>query len=436
MPRQITPGCLLMLFLLGGSTFAAEAWNQWRGPTGQGVSEAKGVPTTWNETENIEWKTELPGRGWSSPLIVDGKVWMTTAVDKLASPEETERRRKASSNPQPLRISESVSLRVLCVDLNTGHLLKNIEVLNQDQPQEIFHENSYASPTPVMENGRLYCHYGPYGIACFDTATDKVLWTNRSLVVKHENGCGSSPTLWKNLLIIHCDGIDQQYITALDKLTGDEVWKTSRTGELNPNPQLQKSYATSLVLDVDGREQVISPAADWVYGYEPDSGRELWKLKYDVLGFSNSARPVAADELLYICTGFMKAELLAMEVKGGGATIKWRHKKQVPNVACPVLVDGKLFFASDAGVASCLDAKSGDVLWTERIGNRFWASPIYANGHVYFFDTNGQTAVVKASSEFELVSKNKLDGRIYSSAAPMDGSLILRTDTAVYRMKN
>ena len=308
----------------------ADRWTQWRGPTGQGISEAADVPVKWSESDNVAWKTELPGRGWSSPLIADGQVWVTTATDKLASPEDQERRRKASTNPMPLRISESVSLRAICLDLESGEVLQNIEVLKQKEPQEIFHENSYASPTPIIEHGRLYCYYGPYGIGCVDVATGEVLWRNRALVVKYENGAGSSPILWKNLLIIHCDGTDQQYIVALDKLTGEEVWRTTRSGELNPNVQLQKSYATPLVVDVGGQPQVISPAADWLYGYEPATGRELWKMKYGALGFSNSARPVAAGGMLYICTGFMKAELLAVEVGDSSASVTWRHAKQVP----------------------------------------------------------------------------------------------------------
>ena len=309
---------------------------------------------------------KIPGHGWSSPVVENGQVWVTTAIDKLASPEDAERRRKASTNSQPLRVSESVSLRAVGLDLQTGEIIRDIEVLSQQNPQMIHIDNSYATPTPIIENGRLYCHYGPCGIACLDVDSGEVLWRNQTLDVAHENGPGSSPILWKDLLIIHCDGIDQQYIVALDKQTGDEVWKTARTGRLNDNPQLRKSYATSLVVDINGQPQIVSPAADWIYGYDPATGRELWKMNYGTLGFSNAARPVTGNGLIFICTGYMKSQILALKVdeKNGTPkpTVVWRYKEQVPNVSCPLLVGNEIYFASDAGIASCVDSETGSCI--------------------------------------------------------------------------
>ena len=275
------------------------------------------------------------------------------------------------------------------------------------------------------------------GCACLDISTGEVVWRQLDLEVAHENGAGSSPVLWGDFLFIHCDGIDTQYIVALDKDSGEIAWKTPRTGKLHPNIQLHKSYATPLVTNVGGKAVLVSPAADWLYGYEPSTGKELWKLKYGAIGFSNSARPVFGHGLLYVCTGFMKSQLLAIEYNGAeDPSITWRHSKQVPAVACPVLVGDELYFASDNGVATCLDAKTGEVHWTKRIGKRFWASPVHCEGRIYYFDRGGATTVVAASKDYQHISDNELDGSLFSSAAVVDGNLVLRTDKAVYSIQN
>ncbi|MDA1015570.1 MAG: PQQ-binding-like beta-propeller repeat protein [Planctomycetota bacterium] len=418
---------------------AADRFPEWRGANGQGHADATNLPVSWSETENVGWKVKVPGNGWSTPVIDAGRVWLTTAIDKPASEADAERRRKASSNSQPLTISESISLRAVGIDLKTGEILHDVELLNESTPQEIHAQNTYATPSPIIEDGRLYCHFGTYGMACLDTATGKVLWRNQTLRVKHENGPGSSPILWKDLLIVHCDGIDVQYIVALDKKTGKQAWKTVRTGGLRPDVQLRKSYATSLVVDVDGRPQVVSPAADWLYGYDPESGRELWKLNYGMLGFSNAARPIAGHGLIYASTGYMKAQLLAIRLDKSAdstqPTIAWKYSKQVPNVACPLLVGGEIYFASDGGVATCIDARTGDTHWTERIGKRFWASPLYADGRIHFFERDGETTVIEPGKTFRKLAVNKLGGTLYATAAAVDGALILRTSQALYCLK-
>lgn len=284
--------CLIAAFILSTDSMrAADRWPEWRGETGQGISQAKNLPVHWSEGTGVVWKTNVPGRGWSTPVIENRRIWLTTAHDEPASEEEAERRRKTTTNSQPLIISKFVSLRAVCVDLDSGTLLRDIEVLSEQDPDFIHRENTYATPSPVLENGHLYCHYGSCGIACLDTESGKVLWTNRNLRVKHENGPGSSPVLWQDQLFIHCDGIDEQYVVALNKDTGEINWKTKRSGKLNDNPQLKKSYATPLVTEVNGELQLVSPGADWVYGYDLDNGKELWRLNYGELGFSNARGP-------------------------------------------------------------------------------------------------------------------------------------------------
>ena len=217
---------------------AGDQWPEWRGPGGQGYAQVRDLPVSWSETEHVAWKVVVPGRGWSTPVIENGRVWVTTGIDTPASKADAERRRKTSTNAQPLTISESVSLRAVGLDLKTGEVLHDIEVISQRDPQMIHQQNTYATPTPIIENGRLYCHYGPYGMACLDVETQKVLWRNQALDVKHENGPGSSPVLWGDHLIVHCDGIDQQYIVAIDKNTGKQAWKTHRTGHQRDDVQL------------------------------------------------------------------------------------------------------------------------------------------------------------------------------------------------------
>ncbi len=431
-------GAIVMLGI-SSSLSAGDRWPEWRGELGQGHADATNLPISWSESKNVSWKQDVPGRGWSTPVIDNGQVWVTTAVDKLASKRDQLRRRKTSTNSQPLRISESVSLRAVGFDLDSGRLIRDVEVLAQREPQMIHRDNSYATPSPILEDGKLYCHYGPSGIACLDLASGKVLWSNRTLVVKHENGPGSSPILWNDLLIIHCDGIDKQYIVALDKNSGDEVWKTPRTGDLNDNPQLRKSYATSLIVDVNGEPQVVSPSADWIFGYDPQTGTELWKMKYGILGFSNSARPVAGHGMIFTCTGYMKSQLLAIKLDGENGrpqpSVVWRHKKQVPSVSCPLLIGDELYFASDNGVASCIDARTHKTHWTKRIGKKFWASPLYADGKIYFFDRDGTTTVVAAETNFKKLAVNKLDGEMFATAAAVDGSLVVRTNRALYCLR-
>ncbi len=425
--------------VLTHSVLAADHWPEWRGETGQGISMAKNLPVRWGEEKGVAWKTNVPGRGWSTPVIENGQIWLTSAHDEAASKEEVERRRKTTTNSQPLIFSKFVSLRAVCVDLDSGDIVRDLEVLSEQDPDFIHRENTYATPTPILEDGRLYCHYGPSGIACLDTRSGKVLWTNRQLRVKHENGPGSSPVLWEDKLFIHCDGIDEQYVVALDKNTGMIAWKTKRSGKLNDNPQLKKSYATPLVTEVNGEMQLVSPAADWVYGYDLESGKELWRLNYGELGFSNAARPVAGNGLLYIATGYMKARMLAVRVAKHGneqqAEIAWRYTKQVPNVSSPLVIGDEMYFVSDQGIASCLDAKTGEAHWTERIGKHFWASPLYADGRIYFFDRDGTTTVVAAASKYQRLAINKLDGEMLATAAAVDNALVLRTDKALYRLE-
>jgi outer membrane protein assembly factor BamB len=315
-------------------------------------------------------------------------------------------------------------------------LLHDVELLTQDRPQPTHNMNSFASPTPVLEDRRLYCHFGTHGTACLDTATQKVLWTNRELTLNHENGAGSSPVLIGECLVFHCDGSDVQYIAALDKRTGRVAWKTERSGKMNDNPQLKKAYGTPLVVEAAGGPQLLSPASDWLYAYDPATGRELWKLPYGVLGFSIVPRPVAGHGLFFMSTSFMQAQLLAVKLDGdGGPSIAWRYTRQMPSMCSPLLVGDEIYLISDKGIATCLDAHTGKLHWTERLPGNYAASPLLADGKIYISSREGETAVFAPGRTFRRLGNGKLDGSILASPVAVDSALYVRTDMALYRIE-
>jgi outer membrane protein assembly factor BamB len=306
-----------------------------------------------------------------------------------------------------------------------------------DEPQPIHSLNSYASPSPILVDGRLYCHFGDFGTAAVDTREAKVVWKNRDQRLNHENGPGSTPLLWHDKLIFHCDGSDRQSIVALDTATGAVAWKTDRSGELRSDPQLKKAYGTPLLVEVDGHTILLSTGADWLYAYDPENGRELWKQAYGVLGFSIVPRPIVGHGMAFVSTSFMQPELLAVKLPSGDALpeIAWRVKKSVPNIPSPILVGDEIVMVSDKGVATCLDADSGEVRFSERLGGNFCSSPLYADGRIWVGNREGQTFILTPGKEFHIEATNQLDGEIMATPIAVGPALFLRTDKAVYRIE-
>ena len=388
-------------------------WPQFRGPGGQGHAEAADLPERWSETENVTWKTPLPGEGWSSPVVGNGKLWMTTATD------------------------EGRSLRVLAVDCASGKPVHDVEVFRRNEALPKNSKNSYASPTPVLDEKNVFVHFGTMGTACLEQSTGAILWRNETLHLEHKEGPGSSPILWNDLLIFNCDGMDVQFVVALDKVTGRVRWKTDRSGKVNDNPDYRKAYSTPLVVTVGGREELISPGADRVVAYDPRDGRELWKVEYS--GFSNVPRPVLAHDLLYIVTAFARPELWAVRTGGQGDStathVAWKAKKMIPSSPSPLVVGDLLYLINDRGIFSCLDARSGEEVFSERIGGNFSASPLYADGKIYLFDEAGKAFVIRPGKTYQLIAQNQLDGRVLASPAVVGRTLYVRTDTALYRIE-
>jgi outer membrane protein assembly factor BamB len=413
-------------------------WPQWRGPAGQGhAPAARDLPVTWSETDNVAWKTPLAGRGWSSPVIGDGRIWVTTAIEREASPEERARALAGNRMAGQMEVSGSVTIRAVCLEEAGGEILHDVELFTISDPQPIHKLNSFASPSPVLAGERLYCHCGDFGAACLDAASGEVRWRNRELRLNHENGPGSTPVVWQDKLIVHLDGSDVQSIAAYDTATGTLAWQTPRSGTLRDDPQLKKAYGTPLILPLEGRDVVLSPAADWLYAYDPATGRELWKLSYGVLGFSIVPRPVTAGGLLFMSTSFMQPELLAVKLAGVATApeIVWREKKGAPTMSSVLVVDGLVFMVSDKGVATCLDAASGERLWSERLGGNFSSSPLYADGRIYVGNRDGDTFVIRPGRGFDLLATNSLDGAIFATPAAVGRAIYLRTETALYRLE-
>lgn len=408
--------CLLaaVLCLLSQPGMAAEAtWPQFRGPGGQGHAPAQQVPLRWSESENIVWKTPLPGQGWSSPVIWGDEIWLTAAS------------------------TDGHQLRALVVDRQRGQLRRDLLVFTVDQPDLINPKNSYASPTAVLDEQHAYVHYGTFGTACISRATGDILWTNQELRLDHKEGPGSSPVLCGNLLIFHCDGMDVQYIVALDTATGRVVWKTERSGSKDPNPDFRKAYSTPLLITVDGRQQLISTAADHAFAYDPATGREIWNVDYK--GFSNVPRPVLGDGLVYLCTGAVRPQLWAVRPTGQGnvteSHVVWQQTELVPAIPSPIYIDGLLMMVNNRGMASCLDAATGQQHWVERMGGNYSASPVYADGRVYFWSEEGKTTVLAPSAQLEVLAENQLDGAFMATPAMLDGAIFARTDTHLYRIE-
>lgn len=336
---------------------------------------------------------------------------------------------------------EGRSLRAVCFDARSGGLLHDIELFHIEAPEPIHKVNSFASPTPVLEAGRAYFFFGMYGAAAIDTENGKVLWRNTQLPHDHgKNGPGSSPILRDGLLFLNCDGTENRYVTALDTRSGKSVWKTPRSNDaaLDGKPgDLKKAYHTPTVISVDGHEELISMGAFRVSGYDPKSGRELWWV--DIPGFSNVPRPVFGHGLLYLATGFMKPEIWAVRPGGKGDVtqthVVWKVTRQAPQKPSPVLVGEELLVISDNGILTCLDAKTGAIHYSERLGGEYSASPIAAGDRVYFFDQEGHANVVAAGKEFKVLARNTLGDGFMASPAVAQNALFLRSKSKLYRVE-
>jgi len=410
--------------LVGSAVMAAQvAWPEYRGPTSDGHATATDLPITWSETDHIRFKTFIHDKGWSSPVIVGNQIWMTTAR------------------------ADGHAMYVVCVDRKDGSIRFDKKIFDVPHPRPLGNElNSYASPSPTVEPGRVYVHFGSYGTACLDTETCQLIWQRRDLPCNHYRGPGSSPILFEGLLIFHMDGSDYQYVVALDKTTGRTVWKTDRStdyGDLDASGRpirdgdFRKAFNTPRIIRVGGQLQLISPSAKAIYAYDPRTGREQWQVRHH--GHSTAARPLYDGTFCYVSTGLGQSELLAIDPHGAGditAThVRWRRHRQVPKRSSPVLVDGLIYGCTNNGIAFCLEARSGKLIWQHRLRGEFSASPLYADGHLYFCNQDGATIVVRPARTYDELARNRLDDGCMASPAAVDRAIYLRTKSHLYRIE-
>ena len=415
----------------------ADDWPQFRGPGAQGHSPATGLPITWSETENVTWKVPIFGRGWSSPVVLGNQIWMTTALEQATTEEESKRRLEGNVMAGSLEVAERVTLWAVCIDRQSGKLLQKIKLFELQNPDPVHRLNSYASPTPVIEPGRLYCEFGAMGTACVDTAAGKILWTRR-LRIDHQVGPGSSPLAVDDLLVLVRDGYDQQYIAALDKRSGKTVWKTDRPPIDAKIGSFRKAFNTPLPVEVDGRRQMVVPGAQWVVAYEPATGKPIWRAEYG-RGYSVTPRPVFAHGMVYVCSGFSGPGLLAIRVGGRGDVtdthVAWQSRSQIPKRSSPLAVGNEIYIVSEGGVATCLDAKTGKTHWQERVAGQYSASPLYADGRIHLFSEDGKTTVLRPGTRYVKLAENRLEGRLMASPAVAGKAIFLRSGTHLYRIE-
>ncbi|MGE3243372.1 MAG: PQQ-binding-like beta-propeller repeat protein [Pirellulales bacterium] len=397
------------------ASLAAADWPEFRGPTRDGISTATNVPVEWSATDNVAWQQAIPGSGWSSPVLVDGKLYLTTATGTAEA--------------------DDLSLRVICVDASDGHIVWDVEAIRPDaEAAKVMHQkNSLASATPIVAGGRIYAHFGHLGTAALDLAGN-VLWRQTDVHYSPQHGNGGSPALVDDLLVFSCDGEADPFIIALDATTGEERWRTARETEADKT----FSFCTPIVIEVDGVRQIISPGSGMAGAYDPHSGHELWRVRYGD-GFSVVPRPIYTGGKLYLCSGFIRASLLAVDPHGatGDVTdtnVLWKFDRGVPTTPSVLVHGDEVYFVSDNGVATCLDVVSGDVHWTKRLGGGFSASPVFAEGRIYFTNEDGTTYVIQAGKEYELVATNELGERALASPAVDDGTLYLRTASHLWRI--
>jgi outer membrane protein assembly factor BamB len=400
-----------------------ENWPQFRGPDGTGHSDSRGLPLHWSETRNVIWKTPIHDRGWSSPVIYGRQIWLTSAS------------------------KDGQQLFVLCIDRDTGKIIRDWKLFDVAKPQFAHPFNTHASPTPVIEEGRIYVTFGAAGTASIDTKTFRVLWERRDIECNHFRGAGSSPILFGNLLLMHFDGSDHQFVMALDKRTGKTVWRTKRSidfqdldqnGKPAADGDLRKAFSTPHVERINGRWEMISLGAKAAYSYDPFTGKELWRVE-ERDQHSASTRPVVGHGMVYFPTGFAAGQLFAVRTGGKGLItdthVAWKVKRGVSNKPSILLVDDLIYMVGDTGIASCIDAQTGEQVWQQRIGGEYSASPVYADGRLWFFSEDGKTAVLKPGRVFEQVGENRLDDGFLASPAIAGKAFYLRTRTHLYRIE-
>jgi outer membrane protein assembly factor BamB len=402
--------------LVCNTTLTAAEWTQFRGPEGNGHAVATGVPLEWSDSLNVTWKQAVPGKGWSSPVVSDGAIYLTAAVPVDGDDGDQ-------------------SLRLLSFSTKTGEQLSSVEIFLQEgaTAPKIHTKNSHASPTPIIEGERVYVHFGHQGTACV-SRDGKVLWQTQELAYAPVHGNGGTPIVVDDLLIFSCDGAEDPFVAGIEKETGKVRWKTPRKSEVSR----KFSFTTPILIHVEGERQLISPGSGEVSALDPQTGEELWRVDYGD-GYSVIPKPVFANGLVFICTGYGRPNLLAIRPDGRGdvtAThVVWQTDRQAPHTPSLLVVGDELYMVADKGVASCLDTRTGEVYWEERLGGNFSASPLYVDGRIYFQSEQGETTVIAPGREYQKLATSQLGEQTLASYGIVDNALLIRSEKHLYRIE-
>ncbi len=438
-PARILTAALTLVLLTNSYVMLAQEgenhWPQFRGENGDGSTTAE-LPVQWT-IENYKWSVELPGKGWSSPVYVDGKAWMTSAFEKKATAEQIAEKLADVEFAQIKTAAASVEFHALCVDLETGSLLHDINLGKSDDPQPINPMNSYASPTPVIADGKVVCHFGAHGTWCLDATTGAKLWETKFLI-DHSVGPGSSPIVVDSQVIFVCDGLDKQYIAAVDLKSGKETWRTSRPPIKANNGEFRKAYCTPIVGEIGGEKQVIVTGADWICGYAPNDGQEIWRLNYG-RGYSVTGMPVMIGDLLVFVTGYDLNQIVACVPEGKGqldsSVIKWTTRS-APTMASIVVRDGIIYSANDRGILSAINPEDGSVIKRTRTIGNLSSSPLLANGNLYIANRDGIMVVVSCDENLEKLHEYNFESPVLASPSPVGNDLLVRTQKGLIRISS
>lgn len=411
-------------------------WPQFRGPKADGHSAVRDLPTTWGGfLERYAWQASIPGRGWSSPIVIGDRIWLTTAESTAMRESDVAHKLAASeADIEDFQTHGKVTFLAIELDLNTGTLLRKVELFSVDNPPPIHATNSYASPTPATDGEHLFCHFGSLGTVGMSLVSGRVQWKRR-LTVEDITGSGSSPILIGNRLIIACDGADEQYLVALDKKTGAILWQTARPPMIAKESFRRRAFSTPILIHHSGRQQLIASTAQWLVSYDPENGAEWWRCK-TAMGYSVIPQPAFHDGLAFVCTGYTRPELWAIRVDGSGDVsethVVWKYSRQAPEIASPIVIEDALYLVSVSGVLSCLRASDGQIQWQRRLEGNYAASPIFADQKLYLTSQSGLTTVLKPGPTYTELAKNQTLGETMATLAIAGDSLLLRSNPILY----
>jgi outer membrane protein assembly factor BamB len=415
---------LFVFFLFAAKQVSSQEknWTQFRGSNLNGMAISENIPMKWDESV-IKWKTAIHDKGYSSPVVYNNQIWVTTAT------------------------TDGKKLYAVCLDYQTGKIIYDLLVFTPEVVEGKHSLNTYASPTLCIEKDKVYVHYGSMGTACINTADGSIVWKRTDLKCKHVQGPASSPIIYKNMLILHFEGTDVRFIVALDKTNGQTIWKSDRPAE--PYEPLQeigrKAYITPIIVNVKGRDMLISDGSAVCIAYDPNTGREIWRV---VDGAESTiAMPFTENGVVFWYAGYMVADdgskytnMLAVNPDGSGditrTNVIWKKRDELSrnHSLTPVIKDGLIYTVNTFNKLMCIDAASGEEVWSKHLLSNYDASPIYVNGNIWFFSVKGEVLTIKEGRKYEVIASNKMESGIWATPAVLRNSIIVRTQNYLYRI--